>query len=210
MRNYIFLTLIFISASSHAQVNYASFVGKKSAITFSKQYTFANLYDYTNHTKGGTDSALVVAIGGKTPEQLLATKYNYLLQKNTADSISSKIILSARLVLQVGNKRHTFIKYKLVTNGIKATNFELIDFVNENGGWQENQNSTEELETIKSVFLISPVDTFYLFYNKKDNEKYPEINKLKPFAKNESGDLDIKLMEKVIKQNKAQIAKYLD
>ncbi|MCA6381573.1 MAG: hypothetical protein IM606_05975 [Cytophagales bacterium] len=209
MKLYILFLLSFISRIAVSQIDYNDFRGTQSTIIFSKQYPFANLYDYGLSSKVG-DSIILKSYGYEISEEALMRKYNQIFKSNSTDTSLSKIILRSRLILDIDNERHVFIKYKLVTNGVRAINFEVVDLVNSNGLWKEAKSSNEELEAIKSVFLNATVETIYAFYNKKDDPNKPEINKLKPLVKNDLGVLDIKLMDSVIKKNRNSLTKYLE
>lgn len=209
MKLYILFLLSFISRIAVSQIDYNDFRGTQSTIIFSKQYPFANLYDYGLSSKVG-DSIILKSYGYEISEEALMRKYNQIFKSNSTDTSLSKIILRSRLILDIDNERHVFIKYKLVTNGVRAINFEVVDLVNSNGLWKEAKSSNEELEAIKSVFLNATVETIYAFYNKKDDPNKPETNKLKPLVKNDLGVLDIKLMDSVIKKNRNSLTKYLE
>jgi hypothetical protein len=202
------LLLVLCSGNIIAQNNYADLGGTKSAISLLKQYRLANLYEYRADAKTG-DSVLVKAYGYEIAEEALTRKYNDILKVNTADSISSRIILKSRLVLEIDNERHTFIKHQLNAPANDQT-LIVINFVFRNGRWEENQNPTSETELIKNVFSMCKPETLFAFFNERNNPSQPEINKLKPLVKNESGVLDIKLLEGVISQNKISLAKYLE
>lgn len=191
-----------------AQINYADLKGIKSSISLVKQYRLANLYEYSANSKTG-DSIVVKGYGYEIAEEALTRKYNQILSMNKADSISSRIILKSRLVLEIDNETHAFIKHKL---DAPANSGYLIvtNLIFRDGRWEENQHPNRETESIKHVFTICKPETLFAFFNERDDPNQPEINKLKPLVKNESGVLDIKLLEGLIDQNKTLLAKYLE
>ncbi|MDY0779354.1 hypothetical protein [Tenacibaculum sp. IB213877] len=81
---------------------------------------------------------------------------------------------------------------------------------------KENQKliffSYESKKLLELFINISKLsnNSFWQFYNDIDDEKFPEINKLKPLVKDANGVLNIEKLAQVIKDNKASLRKYLD
>jgi hypothetical protein len=207
-RQFIFLFLIIISLNVSAQINYAEFAGEKSSIILIKQYRFSNIYTYQGRKTD--DSTIVKSYGVEIAEEGIARKYDQILRNNTTDSISHRIVLRARLLLEIDNEQHTFIKYRLESPTISDKSFKVVDLINRSGIWEENQRSSAELETIKAVFSQCKPETFFAFSRREDDPKHPVINRLKPLVRNEAGVLNIGQLESVIKQYRNELASYLE
>lgn len=65
-------------------------------------------------------------------------------------------------------------------------------------------------EIILSLFKMISADVFIQFSNNNDDERYPEINILKPLVKDKDGVLNIYKFKDVVEKNKMSLSKYLN
>jgi hypothetical protein len=204
MKNFIALFCLLLCQVVFSQIDYAQFEGKKGKISFFKEYSLSNIYDY-NLDAENKDSLIVRLLNGNHPEALISKKYSSEFLKNINDSIVFSIKLKTRLIIEIQNKEHSLISYKTSKNEMVS----VIDYVNDNG-WLENTDNNKELDLMKSILKNSNSNIIFEFYNRKNNKNYPEINTLKPLVKNENGILDIEKLAQVIKENKSTLSKYID
>jgi hypothetical protein len=194
---------------TYGQLDYKSFQGKEASIAYSKIYKFVNLFSYGQRA-GVDDSVIVRSYGAEVAEEGVIRKHADLLQVNTTDSSINKIFLRSRLTIEVDNRKHVFVKYRVAAGGKVPSNFQVMDLIFDNGRWIENPVSSGEIDTLKELLQIASVDLIFLLHNKRDDPKLPEINASRAAIRNEAGLIDAKLLVKVIRENKGPLAKYLE
>jgi len=204
---YIFILIYNISYSQQQKIDYTQFKGEKANITISKKYTFSKLYDYKINSQN-LDSLVTKPFNKNIPERVLTTKYALKLSDNKNKKIVFAINLISNLKIDIKDKRFVFIKYKIKEEE-KRSESKIIIITKENNLWKESSLVSNEITIIQSIMLNSSVSLLYKFHGSTDNKKYPEINKLKPLAKNGSV-LDIQKLEKVLIENQTALKKYLD
>jgi len=202
----IFFFFGIINFSLNAQIDYSKFNGAKAKANIVKEFPFANVYDY-NFNSPDKDSLLVRQLKTNTAESALSTKFANEFSLNTKDSISFSVKLVSRMIVDLNNKKHYFISYKKSN----STSKEVIDFyVDENSKFITNVIASKEVDLFKSILKNSNAFMLFKFYSNSNNKKYSEINALKSQVKNEQDVLDIKKLDKVLKENKASLSKYLE
>jgi len=203
-----FLTVIgfFLNLSLQAQIDYSKLAGLKSKIKIVKEYSFVNVYDYSFNSPD-KDSLLTRQLEGNSIEAVLSKRFSGEFSKNSKDSIYFSIKLITRMIVELNNGKHYFLSYKTSTSDNK---FVTDYYEDDSFGIKENTTSNNELDLLKSILKNSNAYLLFKFYNRSNNKNYPEINRLKPSTKNENGVLDLKKLAKVIEDNKAVLAKYLN
>ena len=208
MKNILLILLLVSSNCLLSQLDYKSFKGEKSKISFNKEYTYSNIYDYRVNAKY-EDSLMIRKYDIKTPEGILSNKYSLEFSENKKDSVVFEIVLHSKLVVDINRERHCFIKYK-TRSGEITSSIKMLSLIKETNGWKENTNTTDEIDKTKQIFLATDVNMLFEFYNYSDNPNYPDLNRLKPLVKNSDGTLDIGKLFMVVEQNKATLNKYLE
>lgn len=203
-----FIVFIFISNVSFSQVDYNEFKGEKSKISFTKAFTFANLYDYKVNAFH-LDSLVVGQFDSNYSESILTKKYSEELSVNTDDVVAFTIVLYSKLSIDIQDIRHDFIKYKTNNEG-EISEMKILVIVKNDNTWEENAVETKEINVLKEVLLNSDVDLLFEFYGSGDSSDYPEINALKPLTKDANGALIIEKLHQVLKDNQSSLSKYLD
>jgi len=189
-------------------MDFSRFKGEEGKFSFTRKYGYSHLYNYKiNAFK--EDSIVVRSFGENIPEEILVKTYGNDLALNTKDSLQAYIILYSKLSIEMHNNIHAFIKYKLYKNG-NPSDFKVIDVFNDGLTWKENVNTNKETNLLKDILLMASVNMIFEFYNDRDDPKYPELNKLKPQAKDGDGVLNIEKLSKILNENKSQLQKYLD
>ncbi len=206
LNRHALLILVFLGVSTlaMAQIDYTKFEGKKSDISFLKMYEFSHLHDYK---AAYVDSLITKPIKGTHPTALLTQKYTVNFQENKVDSVSFHVKLISRLRIKVSGQMHSIISYQ--TSNSKEN--LVVDYRTVEGLWKENNESpAKEIGLLRDIMQLSDASMIFEFYNQGDNPDYPEINKLKPQVKDENGVLNIEKLAKVLKENKAALAEYLE
>lgn len=193
--------------SSQAQIDYRNFTGEEAKVTFAYQFPFVNLYDYTVDAVG--DSLITGNFGVPIAEQSLITKYSSDLANNVDDSIVFAISLQSRMIIEIGLERHTLIKYREVRGGGQSS-FLVMDLISESGAWVENQSTSEQIETLKSILRLSSVGLLFKLFGTSTRSIGPLIIELRPMVKNDAGHLDIDKLNEVLKNNQNRLVEYLD
>lgn len=207
MKNILFILILIFSNCLFSQLDYKSFVGEKSKISFNKEYTYTNIYDYKVNAKQ-EDSVLTRASSINIPEGILTDKYSSELLANETDSIVFEVILYSRLLVDINSNRNGLIKYS-TRKGNEESEMRIISLINKNNEWKENTTTNKEIELLKDVFLLTDVDMLFEFFNSTNNPDFEEINKLKPLVKNPDGALNIRKLAKVLEKNRAVLSQYL-
>ncbi len=208
MKIKIIIIFFLLSHVVFSQLDYKKFIGEKSKITFDKEYSYTNIYDYKiNASK--EDSIIIRKLRSSIPEGLLTDLYVKNLSNNKKDSISFEIIMSSRLLIDIKNERICFIKYKTRLNNTVSKDliFKATEIAE---NWKELTDSSVEVKLLEQIVLSTNVNTLFLFYDTNDNPEYSEINKLKPLVKDVNGALNIEKLAEVIQQNKIVLSKYLE
>ncbi|WP_010182785.1 hypothetical protein [Aquimarina agarilytica] len=206
MRNKMLLLSFLWYSVVFSQIDYSKYEGSKGKIRFFKEYSFSNIYDYSIDSEQ-KDSLITKVIRGNNPEALISKKYSSKFSQSKTESTSFKIKLKTRLIVTINNTKHSLISYKSSDNNkVIITDYYLDD----DSTFKENTRSNDEINLLKSILENSNANLLFEFYNRRNNENYPEINKLKSQAKNSDGILDIKKLAKVLEENKAILSKYLD
>lgn len=200
MKNILFIVILIFSNCLFSQLDYKSFVGEKSQISFNKEYTYANIYDYKVNAKE-EDSVLIRKLSFDIPEGILTDKYSNELSKNESDSVVFEVVLYSRLLIEINAIRHCFIKYKTKQDKVESK-MNMISLINESKDWEENSTINKEIELIKDIYLFTDVDMLFEFFNTTNNPDFEEINKLKPLVKNPDGALNIRKLAEVLEKIK--------
>lgn len=208
MKHKFSLLLYLIYSAAFGQVDYSQYQGHSSSVIFSYQFPLSNLYDYSVDAVG--DSLLTQMLQTRSPEQALLSDYQNDLLRNTADSVVFALLLQSRLIIDINRERHVLIKYKEVKNGQKALGFKIIDLAYQGGSWIKNPLSRSEIDTLKSIMLMSSVELLFKLFGETDQSSPPIINKLRPIVKNEKGHLDIEKLQTVLSENQSQLSNFID
>ena len=208
MKNILLILLLASSNCLLSQLDYNSFKGEKSKISFNKEYTYSNIYDYRVNAKY-EDSLMIRKYKINTPEGILSNKYSLELSENKKDSVVFEVILHSKLMVDINRERHCFIKYKTRKDN-KSSDIKIVNLTKEKDTWRENTDTNNEIEKTKQVFLYTDVNMLFEFYNYFDNPNFPELNNLKPLVKESNGTLNIGKLYDVIMQNKATLNQYLE
>lgn len=206
MKIHIILVLFLASHSLFSQLDYHQFVGNKGKISFNKEYSYANLYDYKiNSSK--EDSIITEKLSSSIPEGLLTDQYHTDLSINKKDSITFEIIVNSRLLVDINAERICLIKYKTRSN-TKASEDKIFKVVRTGENWKELTNSNIEIQLLESILLETDVNMLFQFYNYRDDPQYADINRLKTEVKDDKGVINIKKLAEVIINNKAALSPY--
>ncbi len=207
MKIKILLTLFLVSNAVFSQLDYKKYEGKKGKISFNKEYSYANIYDYKiNASK--EDSIISRKLSSSIPEGLLTDQYADKLSENKKDSISFELIMYSRLLVDINAERICLIKYKTRSNSNTSSHI-IFKAKKTVGNWSNLVKSNKEIQLLEQILLDTNVDILFQFFNKKDSPKYTDINKLKPEVKDENGGLNIKKLAEIILNNKTVLQKYL-
>lgn len=165
-------------------------------------------------------------------EQLVNVDFSYPFNEISYCSFNN-FIINADTKLENENlerlkndyiKSNFLTKEKIQTNYLKVKsqltfvwNGEKINIINYKTVDENNQkinlvfcsNSNLNITKIKPILELTN-DSFWQFYNSEDDQKYSEINSLKPLVKDATGILDINKLADVLEKNKASLSKYLD
>ncbi len=208
MKTTVVIALLFISYSLFSQLDYEKFKGKQGKITFNKEYTYANLYDYkTNASK--EDSIITSFLSTTIPEGLLTNNYSTELSNNKKDSVVFEIILYSKLVVDINMERICLIKYKTQLENRKSKD-KLLKAAKTGDSWTLLSTSNTEIKLLEQIVLKTSVNMLFQFYNYRDDPNYEEINRLKPEIKDDKGVINIKKLAEVISKNRAVLQKYMD
>ena len=199
MKKYILIVMLFPFLLVAQTIDYSKFKGEEVNLSSKVQIDSPYLLSY----KIDRDSIIYDVLNVKTVEAVLSRKKKNLFNKDKSGGINFDLKYS---FYDEGNLI-SYIRYREVENK-KPLSYELIGFVKKEGVWVElNKN---EYRNVRYVFKNLNAEIFWKFYSRKDDSKYPEINKLKPSVKDANGVLNIDMLAKVIKDNKSALAKYLD
>lgn len=199
MKNLLLLLIWIVSHSVIAQLDYESFVGETGKISFNKEYSYANLYDYeVNASK--EDSVITRKLSPTIPEGLLTERFAAEIMQREKDSTSFEIILKSRLLVDISSDRLCFIKYSTRLNN-KKTEEQIFKTVRRENMWNVDVENNEEIALLEQIFKEISVEMFFEIFNYKDNPNHPELNELKPQIKNENGAIDIKKLATILAEN---------
>ena len=207
MKKLLFIFSLCIGLSVHSQIDYESFQGGKSKITFNKKYTFANIYDYRINAVGG-DSLVARKLSQTIPEGALTQKYRSEISLNQPDSVAFEISMHSKYSVGINDVRHCFIKYRLKENETTSEQ-KMVHVVENAGNWTESPINTPELQDLQNVFTFADVEMLFQFFNDRNDSDYPEINNLKPSTKTADGSLDIVKLLAVFNENRDALSAYL-
>lgn len=200
------IVLLFLSHSLFSQLDYEKFMGQKGKISFNKEYSYANLYDYKiNASK--EDSLITGKLSSSIPEGLLTDEYIADLLNNKQDSINFEILMNSRLLIDINTERICLIKYKTRSN-TTASEDKIFKAVRTGTNWRKLTDSNNEIQLLEQILLDTNVNMLFQFYNYRDDPKYADINRLKPEIKDDKGVINIKKLAEVISNNKAALSKY--
>lgn len=182
----LFLCGFFISAQG-------VFDSKKSNVKFSyglKNLSYCNFYTYKifNNTKIDENRTF-----------LLKLKDSYG-SSDFFDDKENYLNIKSQISFEWNNNVVSFIRY---SKGNKEGEKEILTYHSSDSTPNYISESIQEILELKN-------DAFWEFYNSENNPNYPEVNKLKLFAKDKSGNINLEKLAKVIKENQAQLSKYLD
>lgn len=207
MKIKLIIILVFLSHTLFSQLDYEKFTGEKGKITFDKEYSYVNLYDYQiNASK--EDSLITKVLSTTIPEGLLTDIYSEELLNNAKDSITFEVVMKSRLLVDINTERICFIKYQTRSNS-STSNDKIFKAIRTENNWAELSNSTLEIQLLEQILLDTSVEMLFQFYNYNDNPEFEDINKLKPEVKDRKGVLNIKKLAEVINTNKDVLQKYL-
>ncbi len=230
-KNQLYIICFFLGTLiTHTQVDYSSFKGEKIKTeiplrlekVFFKEYGSDFLKKYEEIVLKNEN------LSSDTPENVLTLLYSVsskeryknlfistpikikkveLEKRALSDSLPNKLRLIQRLTFTYKNKRRSFLKYlKFNSDGLYSP--ELLSLEKTGKGWVISEN--KEFQNIEFVIKKIKPKAFWEFFNRQNNSDFPEINKFKPYVQDTRGILDIEKLAKVIKENKAQLSKYLD
>ena len=188
------------------EIDYSKFRGNSVSIHQSVQLDEPYIYDYEINSSN-MDSVVTHVFFNNTAESKLIQQYERELAKNTIEENRYFIRLKSKLSYKYHGKLISIIKYQSVEDSL-VSNLMVLQFLKKQGLWMEYKSS--ETKQVVNIFQQLSLDTFWQFYNKENNPKYPEINKLKPLVKDANGVLNVEKLAQVIKENKASLRKYLD
>ena len=207
MKFKLIIVLLFLSHSLFSQLEYELFNGKKGKISFNKEYSYANLYDYKiNASK--EDSIIARKLSSTIPEGLLTDQYIADLSNNKQDSISFEIVMNSRLLVDINAERICLIKYKTRTNATVSED-KIFQAVKTGEDWKELTNSNEEIQLLEQILHDTNVNILFQFYNYRDDPEYADINSLKPQVKDDKGIINIKKLAEVVSKNNTALQKYI-
>ncbi len=207
MKIHILIFSLFFGTVSQAQnIDYEKFIGKTVKIHQSGQLDRPHLFDYEINS-ANLDSVVIKPFYDNTAESLLTQQESRLFVSNTEGKINNFIKYKSKLSFMHNGILFSIIKYQIVKDSVSVL-YKTSQFYKKNGKWEITNVSG--LRNIDNVFKLLSNDAFWQFYNKENNPKYPEINKLKPLVKDANGVLNIEKLAEVIKENKARLSKYLD
>ena len=202
----LIIALLFLSHSLFSQLDYEQFTGKKGKISFNKEYSYTNLYDYKiNASK--EDSIITRKLSSSIPEGLLTDQYIAAISNNKQDSISFEILMNSRLLVDINAERICLIKYKTRSN-TKVSEDKIFHAINAGENWEELTNSNVEIQFLEQIVLGTDVNMLFQFYNYRDDPEYADINRLKPQVKDDKGTINIKKLAEVVSKNKTALQKY--
>lgn len=190
MKNVLILIILLIFEKSASQNK----IGAK--IKFINVFEFTSVYDYT---KEDNDTLMNSKIIAKLPENLLSP------EKEEGKS-TMKLLTKLKIVYK--NEEHIYIKYFLKNGDV--SNLKIIDITFSNNAFQRNESKNIDLDSVEKILNSANAKILFEFYNRENNNSYPEINKLKPFVKSPNGILEINKLAEVIEKNKVSLSKYLD
>ena len=206
MKIKLIITLLCLFHSLFAQLDYEKFTGEKGMITFDKEYSYVNLYDYQiNASK--EDSLITKKLSTTIPEGLLTDVYSEELLNNPKDSVTFEVRMKSRLLVDINTERICFIKYQTRSNS-SMSNDKIFKAIRTESNWAALSNSTTEIQLLEQILQDTSVEMLFQFYNYNDNPEFEVINKLKPEVKDKKGVLNIKKLAEVINTNKAVLQKY--
>ena len=205
---YLIVLICHFSFSQNEEIDFDSFKGEKSEIIITKKFKYSRLYDYKIESENG-DSLMIKQYVENIPENLLALKYNAKLEKNQPRNIVFAISLISKLEIDVNQDSFVFIKYKLKESD-NLSSPKVIVLKSNNTNWKESFSDQRTVKYLKDIIENTNVRILYSFYSKRNNKRYPEINKLKPLVKDANGVIIIEKLAKVIKDNKTSLSKYLE
>ena len=206
MKIKLIIALFFLSYSLFSQLDYEKFNGEQGKMSFNKEYSYTNLYDYKiNASK--EDSIITKKLSTAIPEVLFTNLYSNNLLNNVQDSINFEVIMKSRLLVDINAYRVCLIKYQTLSNS-KTSEENIFKAIRTAGNWKELTNSNDEIQLLEQIVLGTDVNMLFQFYNFRDDSQYADINKLKPEVKDEKGVINIKKLSEVISKNKAELQKY--
>lgn len=206
MKIKIIVALLFLSHSLYSQLDYETFNGNKGIMRFSKTYGYTNLYDYRVNASE-EDSIITRKLSSSIPEGLLTDLYTNELSSNTKDSVSFKIIMDSRLLVDMNADRICIIKYSTGSNNTVSEK-SIFKAVKTGDNWRELNISNSEIRLLEQILLGTSVEVLFQFYNRWNDPEYPDINKMKPEVKDEEGILNIKKLAEVVTNNIAVLQKH--
>lgn len=206
MKIMIIVALLFLSHSLYSQLDYEKFNGNKGKMRFSKTYGYTNLYDYGVNASE-EDSIITRKLSSSIPEGLLTDLYANELSSNTKDSVSFKIIMDSRLLVDMNADRVCLIKYSTGSNNTVSEK-NIFKAVKTGGSWNELNTSNIEIRLLEQILSGTSVEVLFQFYNRWNDPEYPDINKMKLKVKDEEGILNIKKLAEVVTNNIAVLQKY--
>lgn len=133
---------------------------------------------------------------------------NENLEKLKNDYINSNFLTKEKI-------KTNYLKVKsqlsFIWNGekINIINYKTVDENGQKINLIFCNNSDFDTTNLKPILELTN-DSFWQFYNSDDDQKYSDINSLKPLIKDATGILDINKFADVIEKNKASLSKYLD
>lgn len=180
---------------SYKKNNFKSLTKKNIEVSYIKELTYQKFYEYVDSTYNSAPK-----------DNLL----NVFLDKVKKDKEIKPIF---RFEYNYKNERYCVFKYQeLKEANDKEGVFSTTLFKKEvNSNWiLENNLISKSNDVFYDVLSNMSLFLFKELTRLKDNPEYPEINKLKPLIKDANGVINIEKLAKVIKENKASLAKYLD
>lgn len=227
----LYIAFFFIgNLMCQSQIDYSKFKGYKVKTAMKQKLNSVFFKEYGNDFLKKYKEIIIKneQLSNDTPENVLTLLYSVsskekyknlflskpfkikkreLEERKMIDTLPQKLRLIQRLTFNKANKKISFLKYLKYTDSITyETN--LLSLVKIKGEWKIKKD--DNFENVAYVIKVLKPLAFWEFFNRQNNKKYPEINKLKPIVQNRNGILDIEKLAQVLKDNKASLAKYLD
>lgn len=207
MKKIIFTIIVTITTFCYSQNNFKDLKGSKFKATGSFQFIESSYFDYVINSNNVKDSLYTKINQDNTVEGLLTQKFNDFFEANK-EKVLNKISLYSKITIQYNQENYCLIKYRTIQN-ISISKTQIYVCKKENNIWKEYLNKNKIIEKIKLVLLLKE-NAFAQFEITEDNLKYPEINKLKSFAKDADGVLNLYKLANLIEKNQIVLSKYLD
>ena len=196
-----------LSFYSNSQVNFKDLKVVKTNSISCFQFSESFYYNYIINSKNITDSIYTKINISNSPEGLITKKFEEKLKANI-EKITNKISLFSKFTFEYNQNTFCVIKFKFIEDS-KPSKIQIFISKKENNIWKIYAENNDIIHKFKSVLFLKE-NAFAQFEMNEKNDKYLEINKLKPLVKDADGILNIYKLGEIIEKNKASLSKYLD